>query len=289
MEEDGFLKIALKDLEAADILYKNKLYPQALYFLHQSLEKVHKAALINFGWIEDGHEIGHNLNLSLATVSKIDASKKIDKVAEHLTEDEKNRIERNLVTIEEFMTPEDVRKLHEAVFRWKLFQKVKLEKTDLKYMKKVLSRLEKEFKIKERHRKIFLNFLEKYEKAIAKKDINSKSFNKLQDSLFKEIKKYFFFHAGYQFYVIYLLVPLLPSSASLRYPNNNPLDTYNESSPVIKVFGELSKHIRAAIDCFSIFFDFVSSFSRFRKDYEKKAALMASRETPRPAKENREK
>ncbi|MCD6371860.1 MAG: HEPN domain-containing protein, partial [Candidatus Aenigmarchaeota archaeon] len=41
--EKELLEIAKKDLESAKILYKNNLYPQAVFFFQQSVEKANKA------------------------------------------------------------------------------------------------------------------------------------------------------------------------------------------------------------------------------------------------------
>lgn len=60
---DVLFKISINDLKAAKILYKNKLYPQAVFFLQQSIEKMFKS----FGTLQDNltiqelkKDVGHN-------------------------------------------------------------------------------------------------------------------------------------------------------------------------------------------------------------------------------------
>lgn len=48
-----YLIIAKKDLEAAELLYKNKFYPQALFYLQQSIEKTAIAVLWHYGIYDD--------------------------------------------------------------------------------------------------------------------------------------------------------------------------------------------------------------------------------------------
>ena len=66
--EDNFdpynlIKISLDDFKAAEILFNNKLYPQAIWSLEQSLEKATKAILICLDFVKNEKElinIGHN-------------------------------------------------------------------------------------------------------------------------------------------------------------------------------------------------------------------------------------
>jgi hypothetical protein len=46
---DDWLSFAASDLRSADLLYSGKQYPQALYYLQQSNEKLAKGLLISFG------------------------------------------------------------------------------------------------------------------------------------------------------------------------------------------------------------------------------------------------
>lgn len=59
-----FLRVAKKDFEASKLLMKHDLYPQALFMIQQSLEKIAKAILLAFGLasIEDlKREVGHKV------------------------------------------------------------------------------------------------------------------------------------------------------------------------------------------------------------------------------------
>lgn len=46
---DEFLKMALKDLKATEVLYKATLYPQAMFYFAQSVEKANKALALTSG------------------------------------------------------------------------------------------------------------------------------------------------------------------------------------------------------------------------------------------------
>ncbi|RLE99445.1 MAG: hypothetical protein DRJ59_07980 [Thermoprotei archaeon] len=72
-----FLRVAKKDFEASKLLMKHDLYPQALFMIQQSLEKIAKAILLALGLasIEDlKREVGHKvlmggIKLLLSTVT----------------------------------------------------------------------------------------------------------------------------------------------------------------------------------------------------------------------------
>jgi len=59
----ALLDISKRDLEAAKILYENKLYPQAIFYLQQSIEKSTKCAFLSLGIIDvkDLRKISHNV------------------------------------------------------------------------------------------------------------------------------------------------------------------------------------------------------------------------------------
>ncbi len=61
-----FLDIAKQDLEASKILYERKLYPQAVFFLQQSIEKAVKFAFFSVSSLtpeEFGIKIGHDTSI----------------------------------------------------------------------------------------------------------------------------------------------------------------------------------------------------------------------------------
>jgi hypothetical protein len=58
-----FLEIAKKDLLSARLLYSEELYPQAIFYLQQSIEKAMKSFTVLMGIMEEGEarkQIGHN-------------------------------------------------------------------------------------------------------------------------------------------------------------------------------------------------------------------------------------
>jgi HEPN domain-containing protein len=60
-------RISQKDFEAAKLLFKEGLYPQALYLLQQSLEKAAKASLLKLGIIKSEKEVRKRLGHQVAT------------------------------------------------------------------------------------------------------------------------------------------------------------------------------------------------------------------------------
>jgi HEPN domain-containing protein len=61
------IRISQKDFEAAKLLFREGLYPQALYLLQQSLEKAAKALLLNLGIIKSEKEARKRLGHQVAT------------------------------------------------------------------------------------------------------------------------------------------------------------------------------------------------------------------------------
>jgi len=60
--EKQLLEIAKQDMKASLLLYKNKLYSQAMFYLQQSVEKMAKAFAVHFGIITENElkKISHN-------------------------------------------------------------------------------------------------------------------------------------------------------------------------------------------------------------------------------------
>ena len=74
VSETVLLKIAHKDLEASRILFREKLYSQAVFFLQQSVEKAAKAMGLREGWVSKEqlkHNIGHRAWKVFTEISNI--------------------------------------------------------------------------------------------------------------------------------------------------------------------------------------------------------------------------
>ena len=83
-----FLKKADEDLKSAEILYKHKIYSNALYFAQQAAEKAGKALLIIYGKYVPEHLISDVVMTLINEVSD-DLEDKIEKIAEVLFKLEK--------------------------------------------------------------------------------------------------------------------------------------------------------------------------------------------------------
>jgi uncharacterized protein (UPF0332 family) len=87
--EAVLLKIARKDLEASRILFREKLYSQAVFFLQQSVEKAAKAMGLREGWVSKEqlkHNIGHRAWKVFTEISNI--ALKIQRQLEGVREEE---------------------------------------------------------------------------------------------------------------------------------------------------------------------------------------------------------
>jgi len=229
-----WFEIAKADINAARLLYKNKFYPQALYFLHQSAEKIHKGSLIYLRFIDSGKKAGHELNEAVIKVleSKIiriahedNGKKKTVYISKLKPNSEKSKeIERLRKTI----TILKIYKNHEEISLKELDKEIRLWdnefKKTVKLKKKILMALRTKLKRKHRQnnfqltKKEFLNILEL-------------------------VKLYVYQIGVYETTVLYSVRSMLPKQDMFRYPDFKPTETFDRSHPLIKRFKILSKHL----------------------------------------------
>ena len=82
----GYLRTAIKDLKAAKILYRNGLYPQAVFYFAQSIEKANKSLLLVTGhFTEDylANKVRHD-STKLYEIIAIEQRKQHSKMLENL-------------------------------------------------------------------------------------------------------------------------------------------------------------------------------------------------------------
>ncbi len=73
---NSFLKLAKGDLRSSKILYKEKLFPQSIYFFQQAVEKANKALVIyaDFLTLSDAQKVSHNHSMLVRQVLRIQSA-----------------------------------------------------------------------------------------------------------------------------------------------------------------------------------------------------------------------
>jgi len=275
-----FLEIAKKDLVAAEILHNNGLYPQAVFYLQQSVEKTSKsfALMSNIITAEELREIGHHPFLILKKL--LDAhGEKLDTIHNVISKIPELR---DLTIFKELNVSDQYEDLEKTD---KTFdQLVKVKKELIFYPKEYYTKLFEELKqieleIKEKHSKITEEDLRKFgehlipfsalvsdkfphisleniNKQELEEYIGSKEFIDLLKKIIPAI-----FDLAYIFpSLIYLSVITFPHAVIARYPQNglNPLEIYTDELPIIRFFG----------DCTKIMGKVIEKIKCFRKDMQ---------------------
>jgi len=240
---DVLSKISVNDLKAAKILYKNKLYPQAVFFLQQSIEKMFKS----FGALQDNltiqelkSDVGHNSTRVLSCLMQ----KFLNKISLQERNVHCNDIDINeQVELREFLN--DISKASSLFSNSKLLEKVPKEEfmkllPDLMTRKRRLKFLAEIYPEFEKESKLVL-------KAICDKSTSDIAQEHL-DKMLAEIQSVL----ADMFDVEYLLIVLsffVPASCveNTRYPSQKgiPSQIYTYKHPIVKSFPKLIKLCRA--------------------------------------------
>lgn len=253
------IETARLDLEAARILYRNKLYPQSIFLFQQSVEKAHKAACLSWRLIEEeklkSWEIGHK-----ATGIYKKHIEKRKKMLEELKKDlNENQKLKNVFEDQDFEKVRraldedllDLKKLEKSDIDMSL-REIKSLIADIKKLKAIKIKLEKE-----QFNGIIIAFFAplldisaKFDpkKADELKQDMEKSLEKL-DYDKSEVSKYFF----NSLYVA-ISLPLIafitsPHSTASRYPetNSTPRKIYTKKLPLVKMLPELMELHKEAL------------------------------------------
>jgi len=211
-----WLRIASSDAKASESLYDNGFYPQSLYFLEQSLEKLIKALSFGIGVVKNGSEIGHNIKGALWINSRIESRKIMHTVWDRLEYKDKLIISNEPGRFREYLKPKE-------------------RKAFIQYV--MSERLLKEMKIKDLN-----SYLTDSIKILDEDYEHFKSKSKLC------ISKYEYFVD-----VAFRLCPAIPDQQTFRYPEFNPLGIYDENHPLINHFKKIIKHVSNASSLFEEF------------------------------------
>ncbi len=249
------LEIAKKDLEASRLLYENELYPQALFYLEQAIEKVFKG-----------------LSVALEIIT-LDEAKKISHTP----------FQWFIIVQEKYI--ENVEKIESLLMILSTSHPIPVwsyeEKTKLSEISKKIKKWDKEARKLSGSEELLEEFISEYEEIGNQleqlREISPEERqNIIGEVLESEIKKLYY---GYKlpYFVtvtfayhtkamleflfgnieliikplsliwcsLFLFIPLYPVVSMVRYPigSHNPLEVYDENHPLIKKFDLLYQKI----------------------------------------------
>jgi tetratricopeptide (TPR) repeat protein len=255
------LNISEKDLVAARCLFKEKLYPQAIFYLQQAVEKATKAMGLHHKIITENElvGIGHN----------------VVKVYTRMLEDLKPKVIRTQDRIRQFPKLEhttlfrkfeeiDPEKFEEILTNFESFLRYsnqQLTDEGLEYAFLELTKLEEELNsqkitIEEDINK-FKSLAYEVVKAIGEEDpiayeIIEKKFDSLTPQLTKKLIEYAISVALCHNCLLFLSIRICPLASPARYPypehGHDPLQVYIEQHPLIKRFEQLAQIVEKALN-----------------------------------------
>ena len=262
---ETLFEIARKDLEAAKCLFERGLYPQAVFYLQQSVEKANKSFAILIGIIKEDEkdlkDVGHDsMEVYKRLIKKQkEKSEKINEAFKKFPKLKEIKIMKNLdvekyykgavdslATIKFlgkerekilFIPKSDIRSVIREL------DKLELQELDLKHVK--ISK--KDFnETKESCIELLDNFYNLNPQKIEKeKEEFEKIFTlNLMEEVIEGIQSMLLKNAIYVNYsLFYLSLIMIPHAVVTRYPDNNhdPLKTYNKNLPLIQLFDDLVK------------------------------------------------
>lgn len=260
------LEIAKKDLKAAKCLYEKELYPQAIFYLQQSVEKAAKSFAIMTNMIKEDEvkTVRHNPL----------------KIQEKLLNEQKEKLERlnrafdaiPRLTETSLLKNIDLDKMREALDKFQrslsLIQAepVFLSKQEITQFIEELDKSEKEvtsaFASSPPPDQEFINMLKQgilelldilYEYNPQRAEELRKEVSALSPKLFGEIIEkikplmidFLYVHLS----LFYLSIITFPHAVIARYPNgrSNPLEIYKEDFPLTELFGECAEKMEKTL------------------------------------------
>ena len=245
---EKWIKFAIRDLDASIILYNNKFYPQALYLLNQSLEKVLKGRMVFLKWMKKGKEIGHNLELASCKVWYVEMGEIIEEAKKELKKEELKELDKDPAKFKELFSKKYLDLLNEVGKNIIIIKNIK--KTKVLDVEKVLYDLDKQFVgLPEIRRK-------EIPKAITVKDYLMALENYLRKEGYRE-------KSEYSIAVTYLLSYIMPKQDTFRYPEFQPEKIYNKDNILVKNFVRVANHLKNSCDIEMEFLEFLKYTEAF--------------------------
>ena len=249
-----FLDVSNEDIKASKVLFEEKLFPQAVFYFQQSVEKSNKA--ISQGNPETSEyylkrKIGHEtLNIPVLLLNKInEGSKVFDEILKGLDIKGNSKIKKewmpNLKRIEteskEFKRQRQDARKDDSIINQRLgplieylkeFRKKFADMTDIHIVKKEMQEISKD--VSSVIKKLCPEKYEELREGVEKIDID---YNKISKFLSDAIR----FGIPAYFSSITLGFITEPHAISTRYPEGQttPQDVYNAKNPLVRNLPEL--------------------------------------------------
>lgn len=267
---ETLFEIARNDLEASKCLFERELYPQAVFYLQQSVEKATKS----FGLLNDvikeeelKNVVGHN-PLKVYKKSIENQEEKIERITDAI---EKVPKLGETKLIKDFNFRNYHKKIAESLTWFGSLDEVKeeilfIQKSELRSAIQELDNIESELESLQgininSNEELLKESLEEYKKASmeildAFYEFSPQKIEKVKEDLYKNkildlnlmkemikaIQSAPIKNAIYVTYsLLYLSLIMLPHALVTRYPDNNhdPLKIYNKNLPLIQLFGNM--------------------------------------------------
>jgi len=287
-----WLEIAKKDLEAAKYLYSHNLFPHAVFFLQQSIEKMTKSFGIRIGVIDEeeaksiiGHEVWRiflkilektkketeeifNRFPGLKNVSVIKSSwfseitnLNIEELKREFSKQKLLELSSNKENLENII--DKLVKMEKEFFNLKdlipkyLYEKIPYIEKEIKdYIKKIIQEIIEEIS---KTKSIDKDTIEaEIDKLITSSDVIKNIIQIFSQSSFWELKLGTFFCC----YSLYYLSQVFCSHTALtRYPEEgrNPLEVYNKEAPLVQKLNDFIYVVEVTLNMLNRIYEILES------------------------------
>ena len=275
------LNIAESDLEASRVLYENKLYPQAIFYFQQSVEKANKSLALVTKHVTE-KELSGNIRHEAIKIHEKAVKRqkaKYEQFNEHL------KLIPELGEIEFLENFNNKREIRQFDFSLSYIDEIRHYKNKLIHMsswdiRRFLKEMEKgkndvkkemqklsNFRMNDKKlKKMNQNFIELYNVSIKynplyaeelKNDFDKLDSKNIEKYIEKYIKNYFgltYLGMSLSISLYCLAIITLPHVSITRYPENNmtPLKIYTPKLPIVKKLPELIDVHNNALNEFKI-------------------------------------
>lgn len=271
------LDIAKSDLKASRVLYENRLYPQAVFYFQQSVEKANKSLALVTKLVTE-KELYRNIGHQAIKIHEKAIKRQKDKYEQfndHLTLFSELReleifegfnVKREIRQFDLFLSYiDEIRHDNNKLIHmssWDIRRFLKEMKNTKKDIEKEMQNISK-FRMNDKSRKkMRQNFSELYNVALKYNPIYAEElkndFEKLDSKeLESYIKNYYrltYLGMSISTSLYYLAIITLPHVSVTRYPENGktPLEIYTQKLPIVKKLPELCDVHNDALNEFKI-------------------------------------
>lgn len=256
---EALLQIAKKDLDAARHLYEKELYPQAVFYLQQSVEKAAKSFAIMTNMLKEGEvktKIGHNpLRIHKRLLNEqLEKLESLNRAFDAIPRFREASLIKGIDTgeVREYLgkPQKALGSLNQEKLAFPSKQEISQIITDLKRLELQAEEMKvtpfsisnEEFTTFKQNVSELLDVFHEYnpqEVEKAKKELSALSLSLLEELLKKLIPllaDFYYLHLS----LFCLSILTFPHAVIARYPNDklNPLEIYKRGFPLIELFRE---------------------------------------------------